>query len=83
MKSKHLEQAFNKVMTYFHDKNIPVKLIYNDGTEQTVKIITFDNYHIFCKGFDEGRESFIVPKHSIKRINTEVNLEKVIEKVKN
>ena len=33
-------EAFNKVMSYLHNKNVPVKLVYNDDTKQTVKIIT-------------------------------------------
>lgn len=74
-------EAFNKVMSYFYNKDIPIKLVYNDGTEQAVKIITFDSYNIFCKDL-EGEESFIVLKHSLKRIETAVKLEKIVEKVK-
>jgi len=74
-------EAFNKVMSYLHNKNVPVKLVYNDDSEQTVKIITFDSYHLFCKDIEE-EDSFIVLKHSLKRIETEVKLDKVVEKVK-
>ena len=81
MKDIFWGEAFNKTMSYLYNKNVPIKLIYNNDTEQLIKIITFDSYHIFGKDL-ETEETSIILKHSLKRIETEVNLDKVVEKVK-
>lgn len=74
--------AFREVMDYFYKNNVPVNLVYNDGSEQVVKIISYDNYNLICKEM-EGKKSFNVFKHSLKRIETEINLEGVIDKATN
>ena len=71
-------RAFRDVLDYFHANNIPVKLVYNDNTEKTVFVIKYDEYNIICQDLEE-EESFAVSKHILKRIETQINLDRVIE----
>lgn len=80
------ENAFNKhafgdVMNYHYEKEIPLKLIYNDGTEQVVNIISFDRYTLICEEV-ESQESFVAYKHSVKKIETKVDLKEVFNEIR-
>ena len=54
-------------------------MVYRDGTEEVVYIISYDKFNIICQDKEENK-SFAVFKHALKRIETEINLEGVIEK---
>ena len=77
-KSAYYGRTFKAVLDYFHKKNVPVKLIYNDDSEQVVYIISYDKFNIICQDLDK-KKSFVVFKHSLKRIETEIKLNGVIE----
>ena len=66
-------------MDYHYTNDAPVKLIYNDGSEEVVYIISYDSYNIICQDLDK-KKSFIVLKHSLKKIETEMKLENVIDR---
>jgi len=72
-------RSFHAVLDYLYSNNVPAKFVYNDGTEQVVYIISYDKFNIICQE-KEGNKSFSVFKHALKRIETEINLEGVIEK---
>ena len=70
------------ILDYFETNNVPVNLIYNDGSEEPVYIISYDNYNIICQDLDKNK-FFMVLKHRLKKIETEIKLEGVIEKDRN
>ena len=66
------------VIKYCSDNNIPVRFIYNDGTEDIVKVIHITKFEYLVRDNQEDKD-FIIPKHSIKKIQLEGNIEKMIE----
>mgnify|MGYP006277558141 CR=1 FL=1 len=75
-------RSFRAVLDYLHENNVPANLVYNDGSEQIAYIISYDKFNIICQ--DQNKEkSFVVFKHSLKRIETEIKLEGVIERDRN
>ena len=79
--SGYYHQSFKVAMDYHYTNDAPVKLIYNDGSEEVVYIISYDNYNIICQDLDK-KKSFIVLKHSLKKIETEMKLENVIDRAR-
>ena len=79
-KKAYHKYSIGDILEYHYENNIPFKLIYDDGREQVVNIISYDNYNLVCQ--DERGNSFLVFKHSLKRIETKANLEEVIAEVK-
>jgi len=71
-------RAFRDTLDYFHANKIPVNLVYRDCTEKAVFIINYDEYNIICQDLDKG-EFFAVSKHILKRIETQIKLDEVIE----
>ena len=79
-KNKAFNQyAFDDLLIYHYENNIPLKLIYDNGEEEVVNIIKFDRYNLFCKDI-EG-QSFIVFKHSLRKIETKADLDSVFEEI--
>ena len=76
--SGYHHRTFRDVLDYFHANNIPVNLVYKDGKEKVVYIVNYDEYNIICQNLDK-EESFIVSKHILKRIETQINLDKIAE----
>ncbi|MFW6026058.1 MAG: hypothetical protein ACOCRX_06925 [Candidatus Woesearchaeota archaeon] len=78
-KKGYYMRSFRAVLDYLYKNNVPANLVYNDGSEQPVYIISYDKFNIICQDLDK-KKSFVVLKHALKRIETEIKLEGVIEK---
>ena len=76
--SAYHHRAFRDVLDYFHANNIPVNLVYKDGREKVVYILNYDEYNIICEDLNTGN-SLTVFKHTLKRIETQIKLDGVIE----
>jgi len=71
-------RSFRAVLDYLYKNNVPANLVYNDGSEQVVYIISYDKFNIICQDQDKEK-SFVVFKHSLKRIESKIKLEGIIE----
>ncbi|MFW6270640.1 MAG: hypothetical protein ACOC4G_11230 [Bacillota bacterium] len=79
--SAYYHQSFKVILDYHYHNKAPVKLIYNDGSKEVVYIISYDNYNIICQDLEQ-KKSFVVLKHSLKKIETEIKLENIIDRAR-
>ena len=70
-------QSTKTALNYFYENNIPITVIYNDGSkDEDLELISYDQFNILFRGKEED---FVVLKHSIKKLVTGIDLKQIIE----